>query len=75
MNRPPQTEEDERANLLVELGWLTGKALEITGTLPRIIAERMKAGGLDLKPMSAPELAEMCDDIRAELPDDLYVVR
>ncbi len=68
MTRPPQTEEDERANLAVELGWLTGRAMQITGTLPRVIAERIERGGLNLNPMSVLELADLCRDIRAELP-------
>jgi len=65
MTRPPQTEEDERANLLVELGWLTGRAMQLTGRLPRAIVGRMP---LNLNSMSAPSLAGICADIRTELP-------
>lgn len=66
---PPQTEEEERLNLVRELAWLTGEALRIDGRLPRVIREPVEAGGLNLNEMSAPRIAELCAGVLAEYPE------
>ena len=65
----PQTEDEERDALIAECGLLTGQALRLTGTLPAAIASRIAGdAGLDFGKLASPEIAAICEEIRAECP-------
>jgi hypothetical protein len=67
--RPPQTEQEERAACAYELGWLAAQVWDATGTHPNAITERMeREGALDLRSLDARQIADLCRAIRDEFP-------
>ena len=62
--RQPQTEEEERTGLLLELGWLSAQYRTLAGAFPACVVE--DGHFLAFSRLSNEELGALCDEIRGE---------
>lgn len=66
MSKAPQTEEDERAAVIYELGSVSGMIWQLTGKMPVVIRALFDDGAIDFTRMTTEQIADLCAEVRSE---------